>query len=93
MADDPIIVDATPNATQLVVAVRQLILVASGVASAFGAAHLSTELGALMAIAGPIAGVISFALGQWYIVREERKKRAMAHALPNAIAQVKDGQA
>lgn len=81
-------VNADPTQAQYAAAVRQAVLVASGVLSAFGATHLSTEIGALAMVAGPLAGLIVFVMGQLHTRHAEQKQIVMANALPDAVAKV-----
>lgn len=86
----PIIVNAKAGPDQWAAAIRQLILVAAGVASAFGFAHLAGQFSALLAIAGPAGGLAAFAMGQWKTRQMANVATTMANALPDNLAQVRD---
>lgn len=81
-------VNADPKQAQYGAAIRQAVLVASGVVGAFGYTHLSTEIGALSLVSGPAAGLIAFILGQLHTRRAEKQQIAMATVLPDRIATV-----
>lgn len=85
----PIVVNANPAVDQMVVAVRQLIIVLSPIATYYGAEHLSTVLGQLSAVLGPAATVITLIMGQLHSRHQSQKLVKMAGALPNSIAKVK----
>jgi hypothetical protein len=88
---EPIVVNASSKQQMLMIGIRQFLLVCSGAATAFGATHLGSELGLLTVVAGPLAGLVTTVVGQYAIMRSEQAKRTMAQALPDVIAQVKDG--
>jgi hypothetical protein len=88
-AGAPIEVNATPETAQWEAAVRQAILVLSGVATALGYTQIAGKISALLMVAGPIAGLIVFILGQIHTRRAEQKQIVMANALPDSVARVK----
>jgi len=90
MTDMPqIVVPDSPAPTQLVMGVRQAILLIAGAVSAFGAVNYGTQIGMFAAYAGPIAALITFIYGQIHVFHDHAKMKVMAQAAPNSVAIVK----
>lgn len=92
----PIIVDATPTQAQLAAGIRQLLLGAGAIATAFGAAHLgqglSTAALAATVIATGLSGGVTiamFIMGQLHVRHAAQKLAVTAAAAPDYVAQVK----
>jgi hypothetical protein len=85
----PIVVSDTPAPTQLVVGVRQAILLIGSAVSALGFSHYGTLIGDLSAYAGIIAAVITVIYGQLHTIHDHAKMKTMANAAPKAVAVVK----
>lgn len=91
----PIMV-AGPATEQAQALLRQTLLAAGLVVAAFGLAKEAGVLNLLASLAGPIATVVSGAVGlgalawgQWKTRLSAQQRVAMARALPDEIAQVK----
>jgi hypothetical protein len=81
----PVIVNANPAQENVESLVRQILLVAAGVASALGYSGVAGKFGALLGMAGPIAGLIVIVIGQL-------KTFKLAHAaLPTTPVETKPG--
>ena len=90
MTDMPqIVVSDSPAPTQLVVGVRQAILLIAGAVTALGAANIGNQIGVLAAFAGPIAAIITLVLGQIHTLHDHAKMKVMAKVAPEAVATVK----
>lgn len=85
----PIIVPATPTQTQAAAAVRQIILILAGAASALGFAGVAGQLNEFIAYAGPVAAVVVFVWGQVRTRTEAKKLIVTGGAAPNTVAQVR----
>jgi len=85
----PIMVNATPTAEQVMTGVRQFILVAAAIASALGYAHAAGQISGLLSVAGPIAGLIIIVLGQLKTRQSSQTAATLARALPDSVAQTK----
>ena len=89
MDSAPIVVNESPAPDQLIVGVRQVILILSAAATATGAHHLGSWMGQMAVAAGPIASLAVVIAGQIHIRHQGQKLAIMANALPDSIAQVK----
>ncbi len=58
--------NATPVAPNLIVGVKDAFLVGAALASYAGLSHLSSFLGVMSAVAGPIAGLLTVVFSQLY---------------------------
>lgn len=85
----PIMVNPYPTQDQIAAGLRQAVLILSGVATTLGAARVAGELNTFLTIVGPMAAIISFALGQMHTRSAAKKLAITAAAAPNSVAQVK----
>lgn len=83
---EPIVVNAAPETAQWEAALRQAILVLSGVSTALGYTQIAGKISSLLMIAGPLAGLVVFIMGQMHTRHAEQKQIAMAAQLPDEIA-------
>jgi hypothetical protein len=84
----PILVNGNTRQEQIMVGIRQTILVAAGAASILGYAHLAGWLSQWLQLAAPAAGAITFWAGQIKTVKVAKQAVVMANALPDAVATV-----
>jgi hypothetical protein len=85
----PIVVNASAAQPTLQALLRQLVTVAGVATGALGLTHLSSEIGALAVVAGPLATLIAMGWGLWSTFDKAQKSAAMANMLPDNQAKTK----
>jgi secreted protein with Ig-like and vWFA domain len=88
---EPIEVSATPNEAQIAAAIRQIILASGMIAGTLGYTQAFSEhmLNLGLALAGPIAALISAVIGQFHTRKTAQKMAIIAEAAPDDVARVK----
>lgn len=92
MADQtqtPLLVNEKAGPDQWAAAIRYALMAASSVASALGYTKTAGEFSAMLTVAGPLAMVIVFAMGQWKTRQQSLKLATVTKAAPDSVAQIK----
>ena len=86
---EPILVNPTAGPDQLAAGIRYALMTIAGAATVFGYNHVATDATGLLVIAGPLAGLLVFAMGQWKTRQQSLKLAVVAKAAPDSVAQIK----